>query len=96
MVGAPCPGGLGSFHGPYLHLTPVNAPFSIFQVIGLCSPPGGPLSVVTEYMPHGDLHQFLRKHKAEGSTILNGDNSKKVLTKGCLLHIASQIAAGMR
>ncbi|XP_064900158.1 epithelial discoidin domain-containing receptor 1 [Columba livia] len=44
----------------------------------------GPLAIVTEYMEHGDLHQFLAG--AQGHA----------LSLGTLLRLGAQIAAGMR
>ena len=66
----------------------------VLQVLGVCSSSVTSDSpcVVTEYMSHGDLNQFLQKHVPEGTTLLN----KQMLTQSTLLHIACQIAQGMR
>ncbi|XP_021239463.1 epithelial discoidin domain-containing receptor 1-like, partial [Numida meleagris] len=32
---------------------------NIVRLLGVCSGPGGPLCIITEYMEHGDLHRFL-------------------------------------
>ena len=48
-------------------------------------------SVVTEYMPNGDLHQLLQQHVPEGTSLLN----KPTLSEHTLLHISAQVAEGM-
>uniref|UniRef100_A0A8V5GZ64 Uncharacterized protein n=1 Tax=Melopsittacus undulatus TaxID=13146 RepID=A0A8V5GZ64_MELUD len=56
---------------------------NIVRLLGVCGGPG-PLCIITEYMEHGDLHQFL------------GGPAGSALSLPTLLHVGAQIASGMR
>ncbi|XP_054663422.1 epithelial discoidin domain-containing receptor 1 isoform X2 [Grus americana] len=56
---------------------------NIVRLLGVCAGPG-PLCIITEYMEHGDLHQFL------------GGPRGPALSLATLLHVGAQIASGMR
>ncbi|KAM4573431.1 NT-3 growth factor receptor-like [Odontesthes bonariensis] len=68
----------------------------IVKFYGVCAD-GEPLSMVFEYMKHGDLNKFLRAHGPDAMILVDGQplqtNSELGLSQ--MLHIASQIAAGM-
>ena len=66
---------------------------NISRVLGMCSTED-PYLVVMEYMEHGDLNQFLRRHLPEGTNPLPPGIS--TLSLGTLIHLASQVASGMR
>uniref|UniRef100_A0A663FCL4 Discoidin domain receptor tyrosine kinase 1 n=1 Tax=Aquila chrysaetos chrysaetos TaxID=223781 RepID=A0A663FCL4_AQUCH len=56
---------------------------NIVRLLGVCAG-AGPLCIITEYMEHGDLHQFL------------GGPRGPALSLATLLHVGAQIASGMR
>ncbi|XP_028304479.1 NT-3 growth factor receptor-like isoform X2 [Gouania willdenowi] len=68
----------------------------IVKFYGVCVD-GDPLIMVFEYMKHGDLNKFLRAHGPDAMILVDGlplqTNSELGLSQ--MLHIASQIAAGM-
>ncbi|KAL3212174.1 hypothetical protein MRX96_051896 [Rhipicephalus microplus] len=61
---------------------------NIVCLLGVCTKEE-PLCMLFEYMPHGDLHEFLVAHspRCEGAT--------QVLDLADFLHISRQVAAGM-
>uniref|UniRef100_A0A8C4WT67 Tyrosine-protein kinase receptor n=1 Tax=Eptatretus burgeri TaxID=7764 RepID=A0A8C4WT67_EPTBU len=52
-----------------------------------------PLVMVTEYMPHGDLHQFLERHKFQQDSTSHDAQNISLLP---LMRIIIQIASGMK
>ncbi|XP_052789716.1 discoidin domain-containing receptor 2-like isoform X2 [Mya arenaria] len=65
---------------------------NIVRVLGVCTTEE-PLCMIVEYMKYGDLNQFLLEHVPE--TQIPTPNAK-VLSYGCLVYMASQIASGMK
>ncbi|XP_076261821.1 fibroblast growth factor receptor homolog 1-like isoform X2 [Rhynchophorus ferrugineus] len=70
---------------------------NIINLIGCCTQ-GGPLYVVVEYAPYGNLRDFLRQHRpSSGYEIAVGAEQKerKTLTQKDLVSFAYQVARGM-
>ncbi|XP_067256434.1 NT-3 growth factor receptor isoform X1 [Chanodichthys erythropterus] len=68
----------------------------IVTFYGVCVD-GDPLIMVFEYMKHGDLNKFLRAHGPDAMILVDGQpmQSNGELGLSQMLHIATQIAAGM-
>ncbi|KAK7170862.1 hypothetical protein R3I94_000920 [Phoxinus phoxinus] len=68
----------------------------IVMFYGVCVD-GDPLIMVFEYMKHGDLNKFLRAHGPDAMILVDGQpmQSNGELGLSQMLHIGSQIAAGM-
>ncbi|KAL3871566.1 hypothetical protein ACJMK2_039557 [Sinanodonta woodiana] len=66
---------------------------NIVRVLGVCTMEE-PLCMIVEYMKYGDLNQFLLEHVPE-SPIAQAANAK-MLSYGCLIYMATQIASGMK
>ncbi|XP_041853238.1 NT-3 growth factor receptor-like [Melanotaenia boesemani] len=68
----------------------------IVKFYGVCVD-GDPLSMIFEYMKHGDLNKFLRAHGPDAMILVDGQplQTSSELGLSQMLHIASQIAAGM-
>ncbi|KAM6973389.1 NT-3 growth factor receptor-like [Aplochiton taeniatus] len=68
----------------------------IVKFYGVCVD-GDPLIMVFEYMKHGDLNKFLRVHGPDAMILVDGQplQTNGELGLSQMLHIASQIAAGM-
>ncbi|XP_052219449.1 discoidin domain-containing receptor 2-like isoform X4 [Dreissena polymorpha] len=66
---------------------------NIVRVLGVCTGEE-PLCMIVEYMKYGDLNQFLLDHVLEtpSAQAVNA----KILSYGCLIYMASQIASGMK
>ena len=80
-------------------LSQLNDP-NIVRLLGIVAR-HEPLAMLLEYMEHGDLYQFLRRHVSEGVSvrlpaISNGAVPPPVLSYGSLIYIGSQIASGMK
>lgn len=69
---------------------------NIINLLGCCTQ-GGPLYVVCEYAPHGNLRDFLRSHRSSGYELAIGtvEKEKKTLTQKDLVSFAYQVARGM-
>ncbi|XP_034948257.1 fibroblast growth factor receptor homolog 1 isoform X2 [Chelonus insularis] len=71
---------------------------NIINLLGACTQ-GGPLYVVVEFAPHGNLRDFLRDHRPssvyEPSAIGQEGKEKKTLTQKDLVSFAYQVARGM-
>ncbi|XP_017555012.1 NT-3 growth factor receptor isoform X1 [Pygocentrus nattereri] len=68
----------------------------IVKFYGVCVD-GDPLIMVFEYMKHGDLNKFLRAHGPDSTILVDGHpmQSSGELGLSQMLHVATQIAAGM-
>uniref|UniRef100_UPI00358EDD9B discoidin domain-containing receptor 2-like isoform X1 n=1 Tax=Myxine glutinosa TaxID=7769 RepID=UPI00358EDD9B len=75
-----------SARADFLHevrvLTRLQHP-KVLRVLAACLSPGGPIAIVTEFMAHGDLHQYLNSQPEEE------------LSTSRLLSMALQVAQGM-
>lgn len=70
---------------------------NIINLLGCCTQ-GGPLFVVVEYAPHGNLRDFLRQHRTSSGyepAIGIVEKEKKTLTQKDLVSFAYQVARGM-
>ncbi|KAJ8683574.1 hypothetical protein QAD02_019366 [Eretmocerus hayati] len=80
---------------------------NIINLVGACTQ-GGPLYVVVEYAPHGNLRDFLREHRSASAATsgyeaaigqqqqqLQMAKEKKTLTQKDLVSFAYQVARGM-
>ncbi|XP_044003439.1 fibroblast growth factor receptor homolog 1-like isoform X1 [Aphidius gifuensis] len=70
---------------------------NIINFVGACTQ-GGPLYVVVEFALHGNLRDFLRRHRPTSGyepTIGEEQTDKKILTQKDLVSFAYQVARGM-
>jgi len=70
---------------------------NIINLLGCCTQEG-PLYVVVEYAPHGNLRDFLRQHRPSSGyepAIGTDLKEKKTLTQKDLVSFAYQVARGM-
>ncbi|XP_020829924.1 epithelial discoidin domain-containing receptor 1 isoform X4 [Phascolarctos cinereus] len=73
---------------------------NIIRLLGVCVQ-DDPLCMITDYMENGDLNQFLSAHRLEdkavdGSPGDGGATHGPTISYAMLLHVAAQIASGMR
>lgn len=70
---------------------------NIINLLGACTQ-NGPLYVVVEFAPHGNLRDFLRDHRPTSGyepTIGQDSKERKTLTQKDLVSFAYQVARGM-
>lgn len=70
---------------------------NIINLLGACTK-GGPLYVIVEFAPHGNLRDFLREHRSSlGYELAIGQETKerKTVTQKDLVSYAYQVARGM-
>ncbi|XP_012526054.2 fibroblast growth factor receptor homolog 1 [Monomorium pharaonis] len=66
---------------------------NIINLLGACTQ-NGPLYVIVEFAPHGNLRDFLRGYKAEYEPTIKLQPKKKIMQKD-LVSFAYQVARGM-
>lgn len=67
---------------------------NIINLIGCCTQ-DGPLYVIVEYAPHGNLRDFLRNQRPSPGYEAIVGQEKKALTQKDLVSFAYQVARGM-
>jgi serine/threonine protein kinase len=70
---------------------------NIINLLGCCTQ-DGPLYVVMEYAPHGNLRDFLRQHRPSfgyDTALIKEPKEKKTLTQKDIVSFAYQVARGM-
>lgn len=70
---------------------------NIINLLGCCTQ-NGPLYVIVEFAPHGNLRDFLRQHRPSSGyepAIGMVEKEKKTLTQKDLVSFAYQVAKGM-
>ncbi|CAO1419888.1 unnamed protein product [Diamesa hyperborea] len=67
---------------------------NIINLVACCSQ-DGPLLVIVEYAPHGNLRDFLRKYRPSNYEENANEKERQVLTQKNLVSYAYQIARGM-
>jgi serine/threonine protein kinase len=74
----------------------IGTHINIINLLGCCSQ-DGPLYVIVEYAPHGNLRDFLRKHRPTNYTdaVVHEKEKQQALTQKDLVSFAFQIARGM-
>lgn len=73
----------------------IGTHINIINLLGCCSQ-DGPLYVIVEFAPHGNLRDFLRKHRPSSYTDAPSEKEKQALTQKDLVSFAFQIARGMQ
>ncbi|CRL07509.1 CLUMA_CG020474, isoform B [Clunio marinus] len=72
----------------------IGTHINIINLLGCCCQ-DGPLFVIVEYAPHGNLRDFLRKHRPNSYADNAQEKEKQTLTQKDLVSFAYQIARGM-
>lgn len=73
----------------------IGTHINIINLLGCCSQ-DGPLYVIVEFAPHGNLRDYLRKHRPNSYvTDVPNEKEKQSLTQKDLVSFAYQIARGM-
>lgn len=67
---------------------------NIINLLGCCTQ-GGPLFVVVEFAPYGNLRDFLREHRPSAGYETAIGLERKTLTQKDLVSFAYQVARGM-
>lgn len=73
----------------------IGTHINIINLLGCCSQ-DGPLYVIVEFAPHGNLRDFLRKHRPSAYTDAPQEKEKQVMTQKDLVSYAYQVARGMQ
>nr|XP_045589566.1 discoidin domain-containing receptor tyrosine kinase B-like isoform X2 [Procambarus clarkii] len=82
------------FHQEARTLSHIDDP-NVARLVGMVTRTE-PLCMLMEFLIHGDLYHFLRRHASE-DTILGGSGSNRpLISYGSLIYIATQVASGMR
>lgn len=70
---------------------------NIARLTGVIAEEEGPVMII-QFSDYGDLHQFLTRHITSDIDSLTSitNNDTKRLSRGALLHIAAQVASGMK
>lgn len=72
----------------------IGTHINIINLLGCCCQ-DGPLFVIVEYAPHGNLRDFLRKHRPTSYADATHEKEKQTLTQKDLVSFAYQIGRGM-
>jgi fibroblast growth factor receptor 2 len=72
----------------------IGTHINIINLLGCCCQ-DGPLFVLVEFAPHGNLRDFLRKHRPNAYADAENEKEKQTLTQKDLVSFAYQIARGM-
>lgn len=73
----------------------IGTHINIINLLGCCSQ-DGPLFVIVEYAPYGNLRDFLRQHRPSACADTPQEKEKQVLTQKDLVSYAYQVARGMQ
>lgn len=72
----------------------IGTHINIINLLGCCCQ-DGPLFVIVEFAPHGNLRDFLRKHRPTNYGDVPGEKERQTLTQKDLVSFAYQIGRGM-